>query len=301
VFSNANYTSSPAPTQFADAVARAEYQGAPDDWHTMLAPSVKSMQTMVINQDATCGIGRGKGGHCNYKYAVNPDGSCCFFVLIDVNTFQNELFPPTFQFPPPTTTPVGAAEAAGDITTKDLATFFFPPAFLSFPIGKNQTGCCIGGFHSFDFEPGDASNGNLFRVFVLNYSTWDQPIFVDPTILDVTGLSHEVSETYNDPFVAAFAVNPANPAVRFDLTPWWLAPNGNCQDDLEVGDVIEGLPRQVFPMKMPNGFTYHPQNEALLQWFEFQSPSTAINGAYSYPDVTTLTALSAPQKAGCVP
>jgi len=38
-----------------------------------------------------------------------------------------------------------------------------------------------------------------------------------------------------------------------------------------------------------------------LQWFEFQSPSTAINGAYSYPDITTLTALSPPQKFGCAP
>ena len=301
VFSNAHYTSSVAPTQFADAVARAEYQGAPDDWHTMLAPSVKTMRTMVINQDPTCGIGNGKGGHCNYRYAVNPDGSCCFFVLIDVATFENELFPPTFQFPPPTTTPVGAAEAAGDITTKDLSTFFFPPAYLFFSIGKHQTGCCIGGFHAFDFEPGDATNGHLPRVFVLNYSTWDQPIFLDPTVLDVTGLSHEVSETYNDPFAAAFPVNPANPAIHYDLTPWWLSPNGNCQNDLEVGDVIEGLPHQVFPITMPNGFTYHPQNEALLQWFEFQSPSTAINGAYSYPDITTLTKLSAPQKAGCAP
>jgi hypothetical protein len=294
VFSNFNYTSSAAPTQFADAVARAEYQGAPDDWHTMLAPSVKTMRTMVINQDPTCGIGRGKGGHCNYRYAVNPDGSCCFFVLIDVNTFQTELFPPTFQFPPPTTTPVGAAEAAGDITTKDVSTFFFPPAFLYFPIGKHQTGCCIGGFHSFDFEPGDATNGKLPRAFVLNYSTWDQPIFVDPTILDVTGLSHEVSEIYNDPFVTALD------GVH-DVTPWWLSPNGNCQNDLEVGDVIEGLPHQAFPITMPNGFTYHPQVEALLQWFEFQSPSTAINEAYSYPDITTLTKLSAPQKAGCAP
>jgi len=294
VFSNSNYDSSAAPTQFADAVARAEYQGAPDDWHTLLAPSVKTMQTMVINQDPTCGIGNGKGGHCNYKYAVNPDGSCCFFVLIDVNTFQTELFPPTFQFPPPTTTPVGAAEAAGDITTKDVSTFFFPPAFLYFPIGKHLTGCCIGGFHSFDFEPGDATNGKLSRVFVLNYSTWDQPIFVDPTILDVTGLSHEISETFNDPFVTALD------GVH-DVTPWWLSPNGNCQNDLEVGDVIEGLPHQAFPITMPNGFTYHPQVEALLQWFEFQSPSTAIHGAYSYPDITTLTALSAPQKAGCAP
>jgi len=294
VFSNSNYDSSAAPTQFADAVARAEYQGAPDDWHTMLAPSVKAMQSMVINQDPTCGIGNGKGGHCNYKYAVNPDGSCCFFVLIDVNAFQTELFPPTFQFPPPTTTPVGAAEAAGDITTKDVSTFFFPPAFLYFPIGKHLTGCCIGGFHSFDFEPGDATNGKLPRAFVLNYSTWDQPIFMDPTILDVTGLSHEISETFNDPFVTALD------GVH-DVTPWWLSPNGNCQNDLEVGDVIEGLPHQAFPITMPNAFTYHPQVEALLQWFEFQSPSTAIHGAYSYPDITTLTALSAPQKAGCAP
>jgi hypothetical protein len=292
VFSNANYTSSDVPTQFADAVARAEYQGAPADWHTLLAPSVKTTRTMVINQDRTCGIGRGKGEHCNYLYAVNPDGSCCFFVLINVVTFENELFPSTFTFPPDSSTPVGAAEAAGDITTKDVSTFFFPPAYLFIPI-KNGSLCCIGGFHTFDFESGDASNGKRPRFFVLNYSTWDQPIFRDPTVLDVDGLSHEISETYNDPFVAFDGVH--------DVTPWWLAPNGNCQDDLEVGDVIEGLPRQAFPITMPNGFTYHPQNEALLQWFEFQSPSTAINEAYSYPDITTLTALSAPQKAGCAP
>jgi hypothetical protein len=187
---------------------------------------------------------------------------------------------------------MGAAEASGDITTKDVSTFFFPPAYLTIP-SKNGTLCCIGGFHSFDFESGDANNGKLPRFFVMNYSTWDQPIFRDPTVSDVTGLSHEILETYNDPFVAFDGVH--------DVTPWWLAPNGNCQNDLEVGDVVEGLPHQVFPMTMPNGFTYHPQNEALLQWFEFQSPSTAINGAYSYPDITTLTTLSAPQKAGCAP
>jgi len=166
------------------------------------------------------------------------------------------------------------------------------PGYLTIPV-KNGTLCCIGGFHSLDFEAGDANNGKLPRLFVMNYSTWDQPIFRDPTVLDVTGLSHEISEIYNDPFVAFDGVH--------DVTPWWLAPNGNCQNDLEVGDVVEGLPHQVFPMTMPNGFTYHPQNEALLQWFEFQSPSTGINGAYSYPDITTLTTLSAPQKAGCAP
>lgn len=280
VFSNANYTSSEAPTQFADAVGRAEYfKSAKPDWHTLLNPSVKTGRTMTLIRGS-------------YQFALNPDGSCCFFVLIDFNTFVTELFPASGAFPPDSSTPLGAAEAAGDITTKDVSTFFFPPAYLFIPT-PNGNLCCVGGFHTFDLKAGDASNGNTLRAFVFNFSTWDQPIFRDPSVLDITGLSHEISETFNDPLVVGDGVH--------DLTPWWLSPNGNCQDDLEVGDVIEGLPYQVFPVTMPNGFTYHPQNEALLQWFEFQSPSSAINGAYSYPNITTLTALSAPQKAGCQP
>jgi hypothetical protein len=48
-----------------------------------------------------------------------------------------------------------------------------------------------------------------------------------------------------------------------------------------------------------NGRTYHPQNVALLEWFEFESPSTALGGAYSYPNQNTLTSLPAEQGAGC--
>jgi hypothetical protein len=56
-----------------------------------------------------------------------------------------------------------------------------------------------------------------------------------------------MAETFNDPFV--------NNAV-----PWWLSPNGNCQNNLETGDVIEGLPNAQFPIVL-NGFTWHPQNK----------------------------------------
>jgi hypothetical protein len=45
----------------------------------------------------------------------------------------------------------------------------------------------------------------------------------------------------------------------------------------------------------------HPQNEALLQWFEFKTKSDAFHGAYSYPDTTVLTGPSAPRKANCAP
>lgn len=59
-----------------------------------------------------------------------------------------------------------------------------------------------------------------------------------------------MAETFNDPFV--------NNAV-----PWWLSPNGNCQNNLETGDVIEGLPNAQFPIVL-NGSTWHPQNSFSL-------------------------------------
>jgi hypothetical protein len=73
-----------------------------------------------------------------------------------------------------------------------------------------------------------------------------------------------------------------------NATPIWVGPNGLCQNNLETGDVVEGLPNATFPMTI-GGFTYHPQNEALLQWFAGVTPSSALGGAYSYPDTSVLT------------
>jgi hypothetical protein len=94
-----------------------------------------------------------------------------------------------------------------------------------------------------------------------------------------------MAETFNDPFV--------NNAV-----PWWLSPNGNCQNNLETGDVIEGLPNAQFPIVL-NGSTWHPQNKAILQWFAGITPSSAISHAYSYSDTNVLTSASVSQQAGC--
>ncbi|HEY6338421.1 MAG TPA: hypothetical protein VIW68_07995, partial [Candidatus Sulfotelmatobacter sp.] len=273
VFQNSTYTSSPVATQFPDAVQRAAFWStmAPD-WHTMLLASLKQERTMQV----PAGF---------YYYALKNNGDCCLFVLIDFGEFGNLLFPTV---PTDTTTPIGAAENAGDITTKDISTFLFPNTYLYF--NGNPNDCCVLGYHQFDFEPGDASNGNRLRFYVMNYSSWISPGLFGGGFVDVTALSHEMAETFNDPFVVFDG--------KHNLTPWWLSPNGNCQDDLEVGDVIEGLPHAVFPVTM-NGRTYHPQNEALLPWFEFQFPSTAIDGAYSYPDENTLPNLSPIQLPGC--
>ena len=273
VFANANWESSSTPTQITDAVQRAEYFGsAKDSWHTLLSPSVKQSQTMTLIRGT-------------YRFALNGDGSCCLFVLIDFGTFVNKLFPATV--PIDNTTVIGAAELAGDMTTSDITSLLFPNAFL---YDGDPSNCCVLGFHSFDFEPGDASNKNRERFYVMDYSSWITEGVFDPSFTDVTALSHEIAELYNDPFVSFDAIH--------NLTPWWLAPNGVCQNNLETGDVIEGLSNATYPITM-NGFTYHPQNEALLQWFEFQVPSDAYKGAYSFPNRTVLTAPSIPQNFGC--
>jgi hypothetical protein len=265
VFSNASYSSSPVPTQITDAVMRAEfYHSAKKDWHTLLQPMVKTTRTMKLLRGT-------------YQFALNADGTCCRYILVDANTFVNALFPST---PGDTSTVIGAAQAAGEMTTQDLSTFLFPNTFLF-----DATGCCILGFHSFDFEP-----VGIGQAYVMNYSSWISPGIFSGGFQDITALSHEIAETFNDPLVSFDGVH--------NITPWWLAPNDLCQNNLETGDVIEGLPNGVFPITM-NGFTYHPQNEALLQWFAFESPSSAIGGAYSYPNTSTLTSLSAPQRLNC--
>jgi hypothetical protein len=269
VFSNTFYTSSNSPTQFTDAVQRAEFfHNADGDWHTVLRPRVGPARTLTLKRGS-------------YVFALNADGSCCAFVLIDVNAFVNGLFPTT---PTDVTTPIGAAENAGDVRTRDISTFLFPNAFLF--VGGDPNNCCIIGFHTYDLEPGGASNGFREKRYVVNYSAWiSQGIFRDTTFGDISALSHEMSEIFNDPF--------GNNAA-----PWWLSPNGNCQNDLETGDVIEGLANAQFPIVL-NGATWHPQNEALLQWFAGVTPSSAISHAYSYPNTNVLTSASVSQQAGC--
>jgi hypothetical protein len=269
VFSKTFYSSSEIPTQFTDAVQRAEFfHKADDDWHTLLRPRVQTARTMVLIRGT-------------YRFALNADGSCCAFVLIDSQAFGAALFPATAT---DTTTVIGAAENARDIKTRDISSFIFPNAFLY--TQHDPSHCCIIGFHTYDVEPGDALNGFRERRYVVDYASWvTAGLFADPNFGDITALSHEMTELYNDPFVN-------------NATPWWLAPNGLCQNNLETGDVIEGLPNAEFPIVL-NGSTWHPQNEALLQWFAGATPSSAINHAYSYPDTTVLSSASTSQLPGC--
>ena len=111
IFQRADYTSSEVPTQFSDAVQRAEFNNVMKyDWHTLLKPSLKQSRMISIPRGA-------------YYFALNSDGSCCAFVLVDIDVFSKRLFPATAN---DSSTPIGAAEHAGDITTKSISTFLLP-------------------------------------------------------------------------------------------------------------------------------------------------------------------------------
>ncbi len=260
IFQNARYGSSDRPTQYTDAVHRAQFfKHADDDWHTLLRPAAKTPRTMVLIRGT-------------YRFAA--DANCnLVYVLVNADAFGSLLFPPTAD---DTSTVIGAAENAGDVSTRDISTFLFNNTYLYIPdAAGNPAECCILGYHSYDLEPGDASNGWRERRYVMNYSSWISPGLFGDSFTDITALSHELSETFSDPFVN-------------NATPIWVGPNGLCQNNLEDGDVIEGIPNATFPLTL-NGFTWHPQNEALLSWFAGESPSSAYKHAYSYPDMTVLT------------
>jgi hypothetical protein len=267
IFQPTGYTSSFIPTQFTDAIMRAEFYGvASRHWHTLLYPSVKPGRTMVLVAGT-------------YRFALNGDGTCCAFILVDETTFRDALFP---GLGGPTTV-IAQAITAGDMTTQDISTFLFPNTFLYRNGNPNQ--CCVRGFHNYVVGSGDQSNGWMERRYVFTYSSWVTPgLFGSSGPADVSVLSHELTETFNNPFGG-------------NLVPWWLAPNGNCQNNLETGDVIERLPNAIKTIHL-GGTAYHVQNEALLQWFAGQMPSTAISGAYSYPD-PVLTTPSVSRNPSC--
>jgi len=275
LFQNAPYSSSSTPTQFNDAIQRAEYAStAKSDWHTLLHPVVEPGVTLEIPWD----------DYGAALYTSGPRAGQIEYVLLDQATLYQQMYPTTYSWPPDTSSVMGSLEASGEITTHDLTTFLFPDTFT-----LESTPCCFiyAGEHYWDTEPGDASNGNLQRYFVnidTSYFTNDFYGGSVTGIEDVSALSHELSEAINDPFVGNDGAH--------DISPWWYS-NGLCQDLLETGDVVEILPNPDDPLTT-NGMTYHPQNEALLQWFEGMTPSDALGGAYSYPDTSILTSANPP-------
>ena len=123
----------------------------------------------------------------------------------------------------------------------------------------NLNNCCIGGYHNAVTN----QNGLQTYIFTTEVDQGIQGGFSE----DVSALSHEMLEWFNDPFTN-------------NVVPNWISPTApqyGCNNSLEVGDPLVGV---LFTVK---GFSSdHLQDVALYNWFARQQKSNALNGLYSY-------------------
>lgn len=146
------------------------------------------------------------------------------------------------------------------------------PIFVMYNTFMTQDGgCCILGLHNVTLS------ANAQTYVIASYS--DPNIFNVP-IEDIHALSHELGEWMDDPFGRNFI-------------PAWgnVGQEGGCSNLLEVGDPVTGI---AGPITL-NGFTYHPEDLVFLPWFSKQTPSTSVNGQFTF-----LNSFAAPQ-AVCQP
>ena len=144
------------------------------------------------------------------------------------------------------------------------------PLFLDYNTFWTSGGCCILGYHS-------TNNAGTQAYAVAAYS--DPGVFSVP-IQDIHALSHELGEWMDDPLI---------PQVNF-VPPWGhVGQVGGCQNNLEVGDPVTG---KAFTITTGGTapFTYHPEDLVFFPWFARITPSTSVNGWFTF-----LNLFSAPQ------
>ena len=259
-FQIANYSSG-AGIQYGDAIQRAEFfHKMKTGWHTNLRPAaIVHSVTITVPRFTTVNVNGFNTQVQTYFTSQASDGHTAVFLLDQF--FNQQIFN------------VAANEiTTGRFTTNALNVALLPNTSLfSLDSFGGIGSCCVLGFHTFFTDGGTPKESRWLFAF----ASWISP-GVFSGFQDVTALSHEISEALNDPFVD-------------NLVPAWQFPTltGTCQNNLETGDPVEVLSNPMFPIRV-SGTTYHPQTEALLQWFEQKSTSTAINNAFSYPNTKTL-------------
>lgn len=228
-------------TQLGDAIYRAQFGKTGSGWHVRLGqPDVAPAVTIDVPK--------------NQGFTIVGSRSGATIGLMSYSWFSSKL-----------TNLITTMK----ISPKVLPVFLVNNTFLY--IGTTDN-CCVLGYHGAT----SSLNGNGRQIvntyMFASYSL--QGIFganagdTESYIADIHGLSHEVQEWYDDPFVN----NRVNPW----LTP--TAPQYGCTTDLETGDPVVG-----YGFKVPlNGTVYHPEDEVHYSWFAREDPSRAEQGYYTY-------------------
>jgi hypothetical protein len=153
------------------------------------------------------------------------------------------------------------------------------PIFISYNSSEHDAL----GYHAAIFQE------NQTQENVFAYTSWLDgldTLFAPLPSPDAATLSHEVAETLHDAF---------NGDLESLTLEWGDAFNHNkCfQSFIEVGDAVEDAAAHTQLHQQVVGFgsqahVYTLQTEAMLPWFERKTPSDALAGAYSFPDIWVL-------------
>lgn len=150
--------------------------------------------------------------------------------------------------------------------------------------GKSIFNCCVLGYHGTRAagNGGGSSNSNGNAVVqTFAWASYIQPgIYARPNggtdwaLQDIHGLSHEIAEWADDPFV--------NNTIEPWLTP--TAPQYGCTNVIETGDPVVAIgfakgTNTFMQGPNPNGSQsadgyYHPEDEVFLPWFTRTAPNT---------------------------
>ena len=220
-------------TQYGDAIQRAEFwkyiSTTAKNYHVLLG-------TPTIATAVTINVPSADG-------AIAKDSSSGKNIgIIDINWFDPQM---------------QGLLTSLHFTANMLPIFLSNNVYLSSG-APSINNCCIGGYHSAVLN----SAGTQTYIFSVNADAGLVGGFGE----DVSALSHEVSEWYNDPFTNNIVPNWISP----------IAPQYGCNNFLEDGDPLVGV---VFTVV---GFTQHLQDEAFFSWFARQKPSIGIKGRYTY-------------------
>lgn len=277
-FVSLNYRSGNS-IQFEDAVHRAQFFSTmKSSWHSVIVPKVVDKVTITVPFFVNVQLSNG---------TIVQARSYFTGTAADANTFVLMLSPLfNFFFDNLVVNEIDL----GNFQTDSMNMSLFPNTYL-FSLNVNNPnvpgGCCTLGFHTFFLDGGFPEHR-----WITQYASWISPGLFGAGFQDVTALSHELAESFGNPFVS-------------NSTPNWQFPGEPatakvCQANLEEGDPIEVLANATTTEQVTLGkfsFLYHPQNIPLWQWFEMGASSSAIDGAFSFPDETVLphSALPCPQ------
>ncbi len=229
-------------TQLGDAIYRAQFAKSGTDWHVTLGqPAVQAAANISVPK--------------NQGTTVLGSRSGATIGLMSYSWFSSQL---------------KNLIVSRHISPKVLPIFLVNNTFLYEHTAGN---CCVLGYHGAMSSTNGNGKQQVNTYMFASYS--QQGIFGanagdgESYIADIHGLSHEVQEWYDDPFV--------NNVVNPWLTP--TAPQYGCTSVLETGDPVVGYG---FKIPMPNGTVYHPEDEVHYSWFARETPSQAAQGYFTY-------------------